>query len=240
MRFGKIILFLVMFAASFCSKAQTVDSIISRYIAFTGGEQHWKDVWTIITSGTYNYGGIVFPFTTYSKAPDLYKYVVPFQGKYFAQAFDGKAGWKIDAFKGETKKTSITGKPARAMMNEADVELENPFINYEAKGHQAILEGLDTVQATDCFKIKFITSDADTSTYFFSKANYGLVKKQAISKNTELEKSLLDIFYTDYKIVDGINIPFIQTHKANGQTILTITIEKAEINRPIDDKEFRP
>lgn len=239
MRSGKVILFTGLLLASFYCKSQTVDEVISNYITFTGGEQQWKKIQTITTSGTYNYGGIVFPFTAYSKAPNLYKYIVPFQGKYFEQAFDGKTGWKIDAFKGETKKTVLDGKAASTMMNEADVELEMPFINYKQKGHQATLQGTDTVNGKDCFKVKFITANADTSTYFFNKNDYALVKKQAVSKNTELEKSMLDIFYTDYRNVEGIKIPFMQTHKANGQTILTITIEKAELNKPVKDEEFR-
>jgi hypothetical protein len=239
MRLHRIALFTGLLLASFYGESQTVDEIISKYIAFTGGEQQWKGVKTITTSGTYNYGGIVFPFTALSKAPNLYKYVVPFQGKYFEQAFDGKTGWKIDAFKGETKKTDLDGKAAIAMMNEADLELEMPFINYKQKGHQAMLEGTDTVNGADCFKVKFITAGADTATYFFDKTDYALVKKQAVSKNTELEKSMIDIFYTDYKNVEGIKMPFVQTHKANGQNILTITVEKVELNKPIKDEEFK-
>src|SRR4051812_12571155 len=109
--------FLFIFIYPVNTKAQTADEVISKYIAFTGGEQQWKSIHTIVSSGIYNYGGIEFPFTAYSKAPNLYKFVVPFNGKYYAQAFNGKEGWKIDAFKNETKKTVLTGKPALAMAN---------------------------------------------------------------------------------------------------------------------------
>src|SRR5688572_19822416 len=138
----KLVIFLLIYVYSLNIKAQTVDEVISNYIEFIGGEKQWKTIRTMVTSGIYNYGGIEFPFTAYSKAPNLYKFVVPFNGKYYAQAFDGKQGWKIDAFKNETKKTQLTGKPALAMANEADVELESPFIDYQKKGHQAILEGV--------------------------------------------------------------------------------------------------
>ena len=142
--------------------------MISKYIAFIGGEQQWKTIQTIVTSGIYNYGGIEFPFTAYSKAPNLYKFVVPFNGKYYAQAFNGKTGWKIDAFKNQTEKTLLTGKPALAMANEADVELESPFINYQKKGHKTILEGKDTLGEIECYKVKFIRSNGEIETCFFS------------------------------------------------------------------------
>ena len=239
MLFKKSFFFLFIFIYSFNVKAQTVDEIISKYIEFTGGEQQWKTVQTITTTGTYNYGGIEFPFTVYSKAPNLYKFVVPYNGKYYEQAFNGKQGWKIDAFKNETKRTVLTGKPALAMANEADVELESPFISYQKKGHQAILEGRDSVDSVPCFKIKFIRSSGDTETYFFNSNTFELIKKQAISKNAEMHNALLDIYYSDYHKVNGVNIPFKIISKSGEQTILTITTQKAEINIPISDSEFQ-
>ena len=222
------------------SNAQTVDEIITKYIAFTGGEKQWKTIKTMITSGTYNYGGLEFPFISYSKAPDLYKYIVSSNGKYFAQAFDGKQGWKIDEFKNETKKTILTGRPALAMANEADVELESPFINYQKKGYQAIDEGKDTIDGKICFKMKFIRNSADTETYFFNTDNFELVKKQALSKNAELNNSMLETFYSDYRTVQGLKIPFKSVSKIKEQTILTITIEKVELNVPILSNVFKP
>jgi len=235
----KSVLFFLFLIYSLNTRAQTVDEVISNYIIFTGGEEQWKGIKTIVTSGIYNYGGIEFPFTAYSKEPNLYKFVVPFNGKYYAQAFDGKQGWKIDAFKNETKKTPLTGKPAIAMANEADVELESPFINYQKKGHHAFLEGTDTVNSLTCFKVKFIRSNGDAETYFFDSSDFKLVKKRAVSKNAEMQNAMLNTFYGDYNEVNGVKLPYKSTSKTDdGQTILTITIKKVEINIPIPDAEF--
>lgn len=237
--FRRLIFFLIIFSLSFYVKAQSAEEIISKYIAFTGGEHQWEKITTIVTSGTYNYGGIEFPFTAYSKAPNLYKFIVPFKGKYYAQAFDGTKGWKIDAFKNETKKTLLTGKDALAMANEADVELESAFINYKSKGHSAVLEGTDKVDSLPCFKIEFIRNTGDTETYYFDTLNFSLVKKRAISKNSEMQGATLNTFYSNYREVGGIKIPFLAVSKTDeGQIILTITIKKAELNVPINNAEF--
>jgi len=239
MSFKKISFFPLFFCFSLVSSAQTVDEIITKYIAFTGGEKQWKTIKTMVISGIYNYGGLEFPFISYSKAPDLYKYVVQSNGKYFAQAFDGKQGWKIDEFKNETKKTILTGRPALDMANEADVELESPFINYQKKGYQAIDEGKDTIDSKICFKMKFIRNSADTETYFFSTDNFELAKKQAVSKNAELNNSMLETFYSDYRAVQGLRVPFKSVSKIKQQTILTISIEKVELNVPVQDNVFK-
>ena len=166
--------------------------------------------------------------------------MVTYNGKYYAQSFDGKQGWKIDAFKNETTPTILTGKLAISMANEADVELECALINYQVKGHKAILEGKDTIQEKECFRIKFIRKNGETETYYFDDKTFELVMKTAVSKNAEMEGAILDIFYSDYHNVDGIKIPFKAVNKAENQTILIITISKAGINVPIEDKEFQP
>jgi len=240
MKTGKASLLFLFMTASVCVHAQTAGEIISKYISFIGGEEKWKAVKTIVMTGTYNYGGIEFPFTSFSKAPDKYKYIVPSGGKSFTQAFNGEKGWKIDGFNNETKKTILTGSAARAMSNEADVEMESSFIDYQKKGNAIIFEGEDSVEGTRCFKIKLIRNNVDTETYHFNEATYELAEKQAVSKNPELDSSIVNIFYSDYRAVEGIKIPFKSVSKVGDQTILTIMVQKADINVNIGNSEFEP
>ena len=218
--------------------AQTADDIIKRYVAFIGGKKSWSKVKTLTTSGEYNYGGIKFPFMAYAKAPNHYKFVVPFEGKYYAQAFDGKKGWKIDAFKNETTPTILTGQAAISMANEADVELEDAFIDYQRKGHTAMVVGQETVQGKNCIHLKFVRANGNTEDYYFDEATSAIVMKTASSKNAELQGTILNITYSDYRDVNGIKIPFRLESKSGDQLILEVTIDKAEINTKISDNEF--
>ncbi|MEJ0103716.1 MAG: hypothetical protein WDO19_14690 [Bacteroidota bacterium] len=240
MIFKKITFFFLLLAVSVLAKSQGADEIISKYIAFTGGVQKWKKIKSITSSGTYNYGGMEFPFTAWSKAPDLYKYIVSFNGKSFTQSYNGREGWRIDGFKNETQKTILKGKDAAAMANESDVELESPFINYQEKGHAVSLEGKDTVDKKICYKIKLTRKDGDTETYYFASDNYELVKKQALSKNTELDKAMLDILYSDYQTTAGIKVAHTISCISNGQTILVITVKEVKLNLPVADNIFNP
>ncbi len=234
-----LVLFLLL-CCLFTTLAQDADRVINKYAEFIGGKGRWKKVKTIVTTGQYDYGGIQFPFTAYAKSPSRYKFIVPQNGKQYVQGFDGERGWKMDGFKNETAPTLLTGKDARALANEADVELENPLINYRQKGHQAVWEGRDTLYGKSFFKVKFIRRSGESETCYFDEQNFVLVMKKAVSKNVEMAGALLDILYSDYRDVGGIRIPFKTVHESNGQMILTITIDKAVINDPIDDKEFQP
>lgn len=240
MRCKKIFPLLILLMSLFSTlKSQTVDEVITNYIKFTGGVHNWKAIRSMVTTGMYDYGGIEFPFKTYAKRPDLYKVLVSSKGKYFAQAYDGKEGWKIDAFKNETEKTILTGKAATTLTNEADVELENPFINYQQKGHHAELQGRDTVKGQYCYKVVFTRNNGAVETYFFTTDHFKLIKKIADAKNAELENAVLDTWYSDYRTVGGIKLPFKTVYQAGEQMILTVTVKKVSMNVSIPDSEFK-
>jgi len=236
----KLLLTVLLVAISFSIKAQTAEKIIGNYVKFIGGDKKWKTIKTIITSGEYDYGGMKFPFTAYSKAPNAYKFIVPLNGKFYAQAFDGKTGWKIDAFKNETTPTMLAGKEATAMANESDVVLEPAFVNYKQKGHNAVLEGKDSLNGMSCYKIKFVRKSGETETYYFDVATAAIVLKVAPSKNAEMQGAVLNTLFSDYRDIGGVKIPFRSVSRLGDQNILTVTVEKALLNQPIDEKEFKP
>jgi hypothetical protein len=241
MTFKKTIFFFILFGFSFIASSQSADEVINKYIAYIGGMQKWKSVKTITSTGTYNYGGMEFPFTSYSKAPDRYKYIVAAHGKSFTQAYDGNQGWRIDGFKDEKKKTILKDrKQARAMANEADVELESPFINYREKGHTILMEGMDTIGNKTCYQIKLMQKNGDSATFFFDNKDFALVKKQAVAKNWELDNAMLDIVYSDYRLTSGIRMPHKITCSSNGQDILIIAVKSVKLNLPMADSIFKP
>jgi len=238
MKAGNICVAIVLCALSFSADAQTADDIVTKYISFTGGVKNWKTIATITSQGEYNYGGMPFPFTTYARIPDSYKLVVPFNGKYYAQVYSAGKGWKIDAFKNETKPTPLVGKEARNMANEADVELENVIINYKTKGHSISLHGEDSVVDRKCFVVVLTRKSGETEKYYFDQQSYALLMKEAKAKNPELGGAILNIYYSDYRDVAGVKFPFKTVCEADTQQILTITVSDIAINEMIDNKTF--
>jgi len=227
-------------AAAVAYTEQPVDVIFTKYLQFLGGEERLHALKSRIDSGTYNYGGLEFPYTAYAKAPDLYRYIVTYNGKYFAQAFDGKQGWKIDAFKNQKQKNVLYGEDAKAMANEADVNLEPIFIDYKKKGCTAILEGADTVDGKPCLRVKLEQPNKTSAEYLFDRQTGALVEKIAASKNVELNGATLQTFYSNYTDVDGLKFPFKSVSRINDQTILTITVKGVVLNPSVDTRSFAP
>lgn len=235
----KILITLTLTTFFLKTQAQTADQIVQKYIQQIGGEKAWKNLKTINSSGIYNYGGIEFPFSAIAKSPNKYKFIVPLNGKHYTQVFNGKTGWKIDAFKNETKPQYLTGKPARALANETDVEIESPLINYAKKGFTIHLEGKETVEGKECFKVNLFKKEGEIESYFIDNQEYSLVMKRALSKNDELEKTILDAYFSDYREVNGVKIPFVVSYKFKDQNILKIKTEKVQINEKVEDFIFK-
>ena len=233
----KTFLFSVFIFLQVHANAQTLETVTRNYINFIGGKKNWTKVKTIVTSGEYDYGGISFPFTTYSKAPNKYKFKVESNGKYYAQGFDGTKGWKIDAFKNETTPTILTGSDATAMANESAVELMDVFLRSKINEKMMSYSGKDSVRSHLCYKIK-VSENLAIETYYFDTNTYELVMKKTISRNVELDKAPMNIYYSDYRDIDGIKIPFKTICESDTQVILTITVNNAVLNQPVEEKEF--
>lgn len=94
------------------------------------------------------------------------------------------------------------------------------------------------MEGTPCFKIKLTKNNGEIENWFFSSDNFALIKKIARSKNQEMDNAMLTTFYSDYRDVKGIKISFKSVAKSGEQTILTITLNKVEINVLLPDTEF--
>src|SRR5512140_2147129 len=95
-----IAVLLSAFAFSLAS-AQTLDDILNKYYAASGGLDNLKAINTMKTKGKMMMGGgMEAPFTGYSVRPNSVRQDVTFQGMSAIQAFDGTTAWSINPFMG--------------------------------------------------------------------------------------------------------------------------------------------
>ena len=78
------------------------------------------------------------------------------------------------------------------------MEIESSLINYAKKGFKVHLEGKETVEGKECFKVNLFKKEGEVESYFIDSQEYSLIMKRALSKNDELEKTILDAYFSDY------------------------------------------
>lgn len=60
-----------------------------------------------------------------------------------------------------------------------------------------------------------------------------------LSKSDELEKTILDAYFSDYREVNGVKITFVVSYRFKDQNILKITTEKVQMNENVVDSNFK-
>jgi hypothetical protein len=216
--------------------AQTVDEVIAKNIQAHGGMEKLKSVQTIRTTGKFNQGSFRAGFLQENKRPDKVREEAIIQGLVQIQAYDGKVGWQVSPFGGRRDPELMSQDDLKGLMIDADID--GPLVNYKEKGHKAELVGHDSVEGTDCYKIKLTLKNGDVRYYFLDADSFLEIKmeNQSTIRGTV---QYTENYYGDYEQVNGLYYPFAFENGEKGSAVRTkFTVDKIEINIPLDDALF--
>ncbi|MFZ1558900.1 MAG: outer membrane lipoprotein-sorting protein [Saprospiraceae bacterium] len=223
--------------------AQTADEIINKYFENTGGREAWSKLTSMKSTAKVKTQGMEFPAIMLSK-PMKQKISFTFQGMTMVQpAFDGTTGWQTNFMTMKAEKMEAEDNE----ITKAEVaDFPDAFLRYKEKGYNIALEGSETVEGTDCYKIKLTKKpvmiegkeEENSTVYFFDKENFIPIMTKSIIKKGPAKGKSSEAVFSDYQEVNGLMLPFTLDQKFEGQTQASIAIEKIELNVEIDDKEF--
>ncbi len=220
------------------ASAQSVDDIIGKYIDARGGIDKLNSIQSIYFEGTREMMG-----------SEVLVKVTKVEGKLFRIDFEfgGNTGYTIvRQDKGWTyipmRSDKVNEMPAPVLKSmQSQMDIAGPLVNYNAKSYRATLNGKETIEGNEAYKIQLISADGKVSIYFIDTKTYLLIQSKQTSeqgRNGEGPKEIVTSFknYTD---VNGIMFP---------QTIVTdggmgggaMTFDKIEINPPVDEKLYKP
>src|ERR1700730_1217467 len=222
--------------AARASCAQTVDEIIAKNSQAHGGIEKMKSVQTIRTSGKFQAGYFRGGSMQENKRPDKVREEQIVQGLAAMQAYDGKVGWQVNPFGGRRDPELLSQDDLKGLMIDADID--GPLVDYQQKGHKAELVGHDSVEGTDCYKIKLSLKNGDVRLYFLDTDSF-LELKIETQSNIRGTVQYSETYFGDYEEVKGLYYPFAFEGGAKGDTNrVKYSVEKMEINVPIEDSVF--
>src|ERR1700730_15455929 len=216
--------------------AQTVDEVIAKNIQAHGGMEKLKSVQTIRTTGKFSQGSFRAGFLQENKRPDKVREEFVIQGLAQIQAYDGKTGGQLSPFGGRKDPELMSQDDVKSLQIDADIE--GPMVNYKEKGHKAELVGHDSVEGTDCYKVKLTLKNGDVR-YYFLDADSFLEIKMENQSNIRGAVVFTENFYGDYEQVNGLYFPFaFESGQKGSQERAKFTVDKVELNVPLDDSLF--
>jgi len=216
--------------------AQTVDEVIAASIQARGGMEKLKAVQTRRITGKVLFGSIQAGFLILNKRPSMVREEFSLQGLSQVQSYDGHTAWQIDPFGGRKDPMRMSEDDAKTLLVDAD--MDGPLVDYKEKGNTAELLGHDSVEGTDCYKVKITQKDGDSFIYYLDADTHMLLKLETqITVRGSVQYH--ETYYGDYEAVDGVYYPFAFETAQKGEANRTkFTVDKVEVNLPANDSAF--
>jgi hypothetical protein len=218
--------------------AQTVDDLIAKNQDAQGGLARLKAMQSVRMTGKMTIGpGIDAPIVLEMKRPRQMRIDISVQGMTISQAYDGTTGWMINPMSGRTDPEALPSDMLKLLDEQAD--MDGPLMDYKAKGNTVELQGVDKAEGADCYKLKVTLKNGDVRTLYIDKDSYLLVKQESKTMMRGSEQ-LGDTIVGDYKDVGGLIMAHsIDAGQAGQPARQKMTIDKIDVNIPIDDARFK-
>jgi len=156
--------------------AESVDDIIAKNIEARGGLSRIKAIRTIRQSGQVRVEELRAAFVQENKRPaegsasGRVREEFTIQGLTQVRAFDGKTAWQVNPMAGRRDPELLSEDDSKPLVEAADIE--GQLVHYKEKGYQAELVGHDTVEGTDCYKIKLTLKNGDVRYYYLDTDSF--------------------------------------------------------------------
>jgi len=218
------------------ASAQTADEIIAKNIQARGGMEKLKAIRTLRTTVKFSAGSFRAEFRQENKRPGKVREEFIIQGMAQIQAYDGKTGWQVSPFGGRRDPDLMSQDDMKGLIVDGDID--GPLVEYKAKGHLAELVGHDSMEGTDCYKIKLSMKNGDIRYYYLDSDSYLELKVEIQSTiRGALQES--ELYYGDYEQVNGIYYPFaVEQAEKGSSSRQQFSVEKIEQNVDLDDSLF--
>jgi len=218
------------------ASAQNADEIVAKYIKAIGGIEKIQAIKTMRTTSKFTGGGGFEAVTIdETRRPNMTRSEFLFQGMVGVNAFDGKNGWKIEPWQGKKDAESLSEEEIKPFF---DDDFDDPLINYKQKNIRVEYGGIEQIEGSDTFKLKLTYPSGTVKTYYMDTDYYVPIKieiKRMIRGAERESETILG----DYKQVAGVYFPHSFESGAKGNpNKAKVTIEKIEVNVPLEDSRF--
>jgi outer membrane lipoprotein-sorting protein len=222
-------------AATAQNETPSVDEIVQKHTQAMGGADKLKSLRTVKMTGSATVAGMEAPTVMVAKRPDKVRMDLTVMDQKVIQGADGSSAWMINPFMGGPDAQPMTDEMAADFRSSA--ELEGPLVDYKAKGNTLELLGKESVDGKPAYKLKLTRNGGRSDVLFLDAATYMQVK--ALShRNLMGTETDIETLTSDFKEVDGFKMAHKIDQSANGNPAFSMTVEKIEINVPVDDSIF--
>jgi len=249
----KRILFLVAGVMLFAPALQAVsslqapaaDAVIEKYLAAMGGRDALAKVTSRRATGTVSFNvqgnDLTGTYEVSTKVPNRVRVLIKLDLSPMGmpdpmtidQRFDGTSAMTMNSMQGNTP---IAGSQLEHMKNNA---FPSPLLAYKTNGMKFEVLPKEQVAGRDATVVVATPKVGPAMKLYFDPES-GLLVRSVVRLNSPEQGEIEQVSEpSDYRVVDGVKVPFKIVNTSPGQTV-TITIAKVENNVTLDDSIFVP
>ena len=208
-----------------------VDAILDQYIKALGGGAELRRVTTRVMTGTMvMQGGMKAPLEVYEKAPNKTLSAFRTPSGVNQMGFDGAIGWTKTPEQGLREQA---GEPLDWIKSEAEFYKE---LKLKERYTRLTLLGLAQLDDRATYVIEASPPRGQPEKLYFDRQNGLLVRQDRVMEGRQ-EKTPLQIYFEDYRTVDGVKLPF-AIRRARPNFTWTYQFDEIKLNVTLDDAKF--
>jgi hypothetical protein len=214
------------------------DELIAKNVLARGGAAKVAAINTVRMRGTARMAaGMTGEFLVEIERSGKIRTELTLQGMTAVRTYDGKTGWSLSPFLGQTAPQPLTGADLDAL--KAQTDFEGVLINYEAKGAKVEFMTDEEVDGTPAHKLRVARMNGDTL-FVYLDANGFLEFKTSADVVAGGQNVKLDTMIGDYKSSGGVLFAhsMVQTPAGQPGGGTAYTMQSVEVNPALAATRF--
>jgi hypothetical protein len=219
-------------------QSPTVDQILDRYVQAIGGERSLRKLTSRVTKMMLEIEGsdITVSIEDYAQAPNKGVQIgrvklgngADFE---FSRGFNGSVGWSLNPTDGGFRELSGMELAAEKRNTEfySEIKIKELYPKMALIGQMKVGEH-------SAYCIEATPSEGSSEKWFFDAQTGLLIRRDFISESAASDKIPTEIYFEDYREVDGIKLPFTMRQPADKYTF---KVNEVKHNVPIEDAKFK-
>jgi len=227
--------FLSIFAVAALSftYAQTADEVVNKHIEAVGGAEAWKKVNSMVTEGTMQIQGADIGVNLTVVNGKGSRQDISAMGMNGYQIITPTEGWNFMPFQGQKAAEPVTADDLKTSQDQLDIQ--GSLMDYKAKGHTLEYIGTEDIEGVEAIKLKETLKGGKIQTIYLDPKTYYITRVVTKQKANGKEFDVTTNLSNYQKLPEGIVVPM-SVQLPFGE----LTVTKVEINKPIDEKIFKP
>ncbi|MEP6615973.1 MAG: hypothetical protein ABJA57_05310 [Ginsengibacter sp.] len=226
------------------AQAQSVDEIINKYIDARGGKDKLNAVKSVYMEGARQMMGNEVEVKVTMVQGKLYRNDFQFGGSPGYTIVTPKDGWSLIPMRSPTPEP-IAENRLKEMQGQLDIA--GPLADYALKGNKVELQGKETIEGKEAYKLHITLNNGKEVTYFIDTKTNLLVQTRQMAAGmggrgtgTQGQEKEVITNFSDYQAVDGILFPHTISNPGSGPMGGSTTFDKIELNKMIDENQYKP